>query len=46
MQPSLIKVAAVGALSMCMDIPTARAASVTQPGETVGVPAGEPLPQG
>lgn len=37
MQPSLIKVEAVGALSMCMGIATARAASVTQPGEIVGV---------
>jgi hypothetical protein len=46
MQPSLLKVAAAGALSMCIGIATAPAASVTQPGETVGVPAGEPLPQG
>jgi Putative MetA-pathway of phenol degradation len=45
MQPSLIRVAA-SALSLCISITTARASSVTQPGETVGVPAGEPLPQG
>jgi hypothetical protein len=38
--------AAAGALLMGLDIPTVLAASVTQPGETVGAPAGEPLPQG
>jgi len=31
---------------MCMDVPMALAGSVTQPGETAGAPAGEPLPQG
>ena len=46
MQLSWIKVAAAGALSMCVDIPMAHASSVTQPGETVGLPAGEPLPEG
>jgi hypothetical protein len=46
MQTSLIKVAAACALSMCMGLPTALASSVTQPDETAGAPAGEPLPQG
>jgi hypothetical protein len=46
MHPSPITVAAAGALSMCGDIPMAHAASVTQPGETVGLPAGAPLPEG
>jgi Putative MetA-pathway of phenol degradation len=39
-------VAAAGALSMCISIGTAVAGSVTQPGETVGIAAGAPLPQG
>jgi Putative MetA-pathway of phenol degradation len=46
MQLSWIRVTAARALSMCVDIPMAHAASVTQPGETIGVPAGEPLPEG
>ncbi|MGY4434907.1 hypothetical protein ACVWWO_007384 [Bradyrhizobium sp. F1.13.1] len=46
MHSRLIGVAAAGALTMCMSIPTAIAASVTQPGETVGVTAGAPLPEG
>ncbi len=46
MRTSLIKMAAACALLMGMDIPTGLAASVTQPGETAGAPAGEPLPQG
>jgi hypothetical protein len=41
-----IKVAAAGALSIFLDIPLAHASSVTQPGETVGLLAGESLPQG
>ena len=39
------KLAAVGALSLCTAAP-ALAGSVTQPGETVGLNAGAPLPQG
>src|ERR1700757_5429099 len=39
-------VAAAGALLMCIGIGTAVAGSVTQPGETVGIAAGAPLPQG
>jgi hypothetical protein len=46
MQLGWIKVAAAGVLSMCVDMPMAHASSVTQPGETVGLAAGEPLPQG
>jgi Putative MetA-pathway of phenol degradation len=46
MQSRLIEVVAAGALSMCMDIPTALAGSVTQQGATVGSPAGTPLPPG
>jgi hypothetical protein len=46
MRISLIKVAAAGAVSMCMGIPTAHAASLTQPGETVGLATGAPLPHG
>jgi hypothetical protein len=46
MQTSSIKVGAACALSMCMGIPTALAGSVTQPGETVGIPTGAPLPEG
>src|SRR5262249_23755394 len=39
------KLAAAGALSLCTAVP-ALAGSVTQPGETVGLNAGAPLPQG
>src|SRR6516225_10279806 len=39
------KLAAVGVLSLCTAAP-ALAGSVTQPGETVGLNAGAPLPQG
>src|SRR5215831_8500343 len=39
------KLAAAGALSLCTAVP-ALAGSVTQPGETVGLNAGTPLPQG
>jgi hypothetical protein len=39
------KLAAAGALSLCTAAP-ALAGSVTQPGETVGLNAGAPLPQG
>jgi Putative MetA-pathway of phenol degradation len=46
MQSRLAAVAAACALSMCMGMSTALAGSVTQPGETAGVPAGEPLPEG
>ncbi len=46
MQSSLIKLVAAGALSMGLDIPTVLASSVTQPGETVGLQVGAPLPEG
>jgi hypothetical protein len=39
------KLAAAGALSLCTAVP-ALAGSVTQPGETVGLNTGAPLPQG
>ncbi|TMJ87278.1 MAG: transporter, partial [Alphaproteobacteria bacterium] len=39
------KFAAAGALSLCTAVP-ALAGSVTQPGETVGLNVGAPLPQG
>ena len=39
------KLAAAGALSLCTAVP-ALAGSVTQPGETVGLNVGAPLPQG
>jgi hypothetical protein len=45
MNSKLTKLAAAGALSLCTAAP-ALAASVTQPGETVGLNAGAPLPQG
>jgi hypothetical protein len=45
MNSKLTKLAAAGALSFCTAVP-ALAASVTQPGETVGLNAGAPLPQG
>ena len=46
MQSSLIRVATACALSMCTGVPTTLAGSVTQPGETVGIPTGAPLPEG
>jgi hypothetical protein len=46
MQGRLMTAAAAGVLSMCTGVATALAGSVTQPGETVGIPTGEPLPQG
>src|SRR5262245_21816106 len=45
MNSKLTKLAAAGALSLCTAVP-ALAGSVTQPGETVGLNAGTPLPQG
>src|SRR5215470_7481183 len=45
MNSKLTKLAAAGALSLCTAVP-ALAGSVTQPGETVGLNAGAPLPQG
>src|SRR5262249_21697348 len=45
MNRKLTKLAAAGALSLCTAVP-ALAGSVTQPGETVGLNAGAPLPQG
>src|ERR1700759_4131320 len=44
MQSRLMRVAAASAL--CIASSTALGASVTQPGETVGIPTGAPLPQG
>jgi Putative MetA-pathway of phenol degradation len=46
MQSRLIGVVAAGALSICMGTSPALAGSVTQPGETAGIPTGAPLPQG
>src|ERR1700753_2226786 len=46
MQRRLTIAATAGALSVCMGISTALAGSVTQPGETVGLSEGAPLPQG
>jgi hypothetical protein len=46
MQTKLTTAAAAGALSMCMGISTALGGSVTQPGETLGLAEGAPLPQG
>src|SRR6202040_2103625 len=40
------KLAAACGLSLCATAPVALAGSVTQPGETVGVAAGTPLPEG
>lgn len=40
------RMAAVGALSLVALAPCAHAGSVTQPGETVGLAAGAPLPEG
>src|SRR5262245_37307159 len=45
MNSKLTKLATAGFLSLCTAAP-ALAASVTQPGETVGLNAGAPLPQG
>src|SRR6266550_2171715 len=45
MNRTLTKLAAAGALSLCTAVP-ALAGSVTQPGETVGLNTGTPLPQG
>jgi hypothetical protein len=45
MRSKLTAVAAAGMLSLCSTLP-AHAGSVTQPGETVGVAAGAPLPPG
>ena len=45
MKSKLTKLAAAGALTLCIAAP-ALAGSVTQPGETVGLNAGAPLPQG
>ena len=45
MNRTLTKLAAAGALSLCAAVP-ALAGSVTQPGETVGLNTGAPLPQG
>ena len=46
MQSRLMRAATAGALSICMGTSSALAGSVTQPGETVGIPTGAPLPQG
>ena len=45
MNSNLMKWAAAGALSCCIAT-SALAGSVTQPGETVGLASGAPLPQG
>ncbi len=45
MNSKLIKLAAAGALSCCIAT-SAFAGSVTQPGETVGLASGAPLPEG
>jgi len=45
MNSKLMKMAAAGALSCCIAT-SAFAGSVTQPGETVGLASGAPLPQG
>ena len=42
----LTRLAAACTLSLCATAPVALAGSVTQPGETVGVAAGTPLPEG
>jgi hypothetical protein len=46
MQSRLMRVVAAGALSICMCTSSALAASVTQPGELVGLPSGTPLSPG
>jgi hypothetical protein len=38
--------AIAGALSLCMSVSVGHAGSVTQPGETIGIAAGAPLPPG
>ncbi len=45
MNSKLMKLAAAGVLSCCIAT-SALAGSVTQPGETVGLAVGAPLPQG
>jgi hypothetical protein len=45
MNSNFTKLAAAGVLSLCTAA-SALAGSVTQPGETVGLPTGAPLPQG
>src|SRR5262249_5866134 len=45
MKSKWTKLAAAGALSLCTAVPVL-AGSVTQPGETVGLNAGAPLPPG
>src|SRR5215475_1451193 len=45
MSSKLVKLAAAGVLSLCTAA-SALAGSVTQPGETVGLASGAPLPQG
>src|SRR4051794_5039917 len=45
MRKMLVKFATAGMLSLC-SVASALAGSVTQPGETVGLAAGAPLPQG
>jgi hypothetical protein len=46
MQSRLTRVVAAGVLSIFMSTSLALAGSVTQPGETVGIPTGAPLPEG
>jgi hypothetical protein len=46
MQSRLVRLVAAGTLTMCIKVSTAIAGSVTQPGETVGIPTGAPLPEG
>jgi hypothetical protein len=45
MSSKFVKLAAAGVLSLCT-VASALAGSVTQPGETVGLASGAPLPQG
>jgi Putative MetA-pathway of phenol degradation len=46
MRSRLVRLVAAGTLTMCMNVSTTIAGSVTQPGETVGIPTGAPLPEG
>jgi hypothetical protein len=46
MRSRLMRVAAASALSVCLSIAAALGASVTQPGELVGIPGGTPLSPG
>ena len=46
MRNKLIGLVVASALSICMGSSPGLAGSVTQPGETVGIPAGAPLPEG